>query len=477
MARRPLLGADHSRQGSGYGPNAAASSYTPVQSYGTILNEGSGSLRASPERYRRDSWLDRVPEEVAVDENAQDAGRDEESDEWDLAEYGYYSGSYKRKVAIYGLVPLTCIVAFLLLANLIRWIWPPRYTPPSTLPRSFPQPLPEVLLSAGFFSLTHALRVPLYNLASLLFPPIWDTLVFNTLYVLLSHVLRLAALALLRVRHEMVYPLPTWRDPAFTTAWWLALGWAVADAATSVAQGYRQLALYRSVMVPVERVQAILAASKAQAGGAGTGSSGTRSASGAGSREYMPLSPRSERDGVGAEQAAHGHANANANGSGRQEQGQGHEEGRRGKNAQEPISLEEAVRMAVDQDVEQLIHLQEREELEEVYGIPVIYIPVFVPCLQRIDSFLFSLGFTLILSWAYLRSPLSFPADYDPPPIYSNHALSIAFPVVVLAHLFLLLLHSPPILPRIGVHTTAYVGLLVGLGGFFTGLGLWGALS
>ncbi|KAJ2957642.1 hypothetical protein NUW54_g14583 [Trametes sanguinea] len=121
--------------------------------------------------------------------------------------------------------------------------------------------------------------------------------------------------------------------------------------------------------------------------------------------------------------------------------------GRHGRK-KEPITVEEAVRMAVDQDVEQLIHLQEREELEEVYGIPIIYIPVFVPCLQRIDSFLFSLGYTLILAWAYLRSPLSFPARSDPlPSIYSNHALSIAFPVVVLVHLFLSLLHSPPILP------------------------------
>lgn len=103
---------------------------------------------------------------------------------------------------------------------------------------------------------------------------------------------------------------------------------------------------------------------------------------------------------------------------------------------------------------------------------------MFVPCLQRIDSFLFSLGFTLVLAWAYLRSPLSFPIGIDPlPSIYSNRALGIAFPVVVLAHLFLSLLHSPAVLPRIGVHTTAYVGLLVGLGGFFTGLGLWGALS
>ncbi|KAI0331334.1 hypothetical protein GY45DRAFT_1336201 [Cubamyces sp. BRFM 1775] len=485
MARSPLLGPDTqqgpSRQGSQHGRGV----YT---SYGTILNEGTSSLRASPERYRRDSWLDRVPEEVAVDGGAGLDSRgdegDEEDDEWDLAEYGYYSedvpaehehslnphGSYQRKVAIYGLVPLTSIIAFLFFANLIRWVWPPRFPPPpsSTLPRSFPSLLPELLLSAAFFSLTHALRGPLYTSATVLFPPIWDTLAFNLAYVLLSQSLRLAALALLRVRHEMAYPLPTWRDGAFTTAWWLALGWAVAEAATSVAQGYGQLALYRSVMVPVERVRAILEASRA---------GGSASTSANGSREYMPLSPRSEQvpgSGEGAAEAqqanqANGGANGTAAGN-----------AKNGRRRREPISVEDAVRMAVDQDVEQLIHLQEREELEEVYGMPVIYIPVFVPCLQRIDSFLFSLGYTLILAWAYLRSPLSFPPEYDPPGppgMYSSRALLVAFPLVVLVHLGLSLLHSPPVLPKIGVHTTAYVGLLVGLGGFFTGLGLWGALS
>lgn len=105
------------------------------------------------------------------------------------------------------------------------------------------------------------------------------------------------------------------------------------------------------------------------------------------------------------------------------------------------------------------------------------YIPVFIPCLQRVDSFLFSLGFTLVLAWAYLLSPLSFPPGTEPAPIYSNHALAIAFPIVVVVHLCLSLLHSPLVLPRLGVHTAAYVGLLVSLGGFFTGLGLWDALS
>ncbi|KAI0651139.1 hypothetical protein C8Q79DRAFT_996691 [Trametes meyenii] len=466
MARRPLLppapetpSGVRSRQSSGSGPAAGAPqiSVQPV-TYGAILNDGADSarLRASPERYRRDSWLDRVPEEseaVVVDEDGE--GPDgEASDEWDLAEYGYYSGSYQTKVTIYGLVPLTCIVTFLLLANLIRWTWTPRYPPPATLPRSFPAPLPEVLLSAAFFALTHALRVPLYTAAAALLPPLWDTLAFNAAHVLLSQTLRLAALALLRVRHDMAYPLPTWRDRAFATVWWLGLGWAAAEAATGVVQGYQQLALYRSVMVPVERVRKILDASRGPGGSQST--SGGESVRG--SREYMPLSPRSEREAAGANGPAHGNGNG---------------EGRRGA----IISVEDAVRMAVDQDVEQLLHLQEREGLEEVYGLPVIYVPVFVPCLQRIDGFLFSLGCTLVLAWAYLRSPLAFPAEYEVPPVYSSRALAVVFPVVVLAHLGLSLLHSPLVLPRIGVHTAAYVGLLVGLGVFFTGLGLWGALS
>ncbi|KAI0673147.1 hypothetical protein C8Q78DRAFT_1123395 [Trametes maxima] len=463
MARRPLLSP------------APSSGGNSTVAYGTILNRDDGAdsarLRASPERYRRDSWLDRVPEEdsdavVVVAGELEDS--EAEADEWDLEEYGYYSGSYQTKVAIYGLVPLTCIVTFLLLANLVRWIWAPRSPPPATLPRSFPAPLPEVLLSAAFFALTHALRAPLYTAAATLLAPIWDTLAFNAAHVLLSQALRLAALALLRVRHDMAYPLPTWRDAAFTRVWWLGLGWAAAEAATGVVQGYQQLALYRSVMVPVERVRKILDASR--------GPGGSRSTSGGesthGSREYMPLSPRTERREAAV--GANGSVNRNGTGDGNGDGGEARDGGgRRGA----PISVEDAVRMAVDQDVEQLLHLQERKELEEVYGLPVIYVPVFVPCLQRLDGFLTSLGYTLVLAWAYLRSPLAFPAEYEVPPVYSSRALAVAFPVVVLAHLGLSLLHSPLVLPRIGVHTAAYVGLLVGLGGFFTGLGLWGALS
>ncbi|KAI1790545.1 hypothetical protein LXA43DRAFT_890809 [Ganoderma leucocontextum] len=449
MARRPLLGID--AHGSRQSPGNSG------QGYGAILNEGgSYSVRASPERYRSSPCLDRVPEEVALVAGDGD-DEDEEEDEWDLEEQGYYSGSYKRTLALYAFVPLTSLIFFVFLALCPTWFWPIRWPSPPTFPRSLPSPLPEFILATSFWSLAHLLRTPLWFISSRICPRILDTLLFNASYVLLSNLLRLAALASLSVRHEMTYPRPTWRDGAFRAVWWLGLGWGFAEAAVSITQGYQQLACYRTVMVPVERVKEILAQSRAQAQwGIGSGSINA-------SREYMPLSPRREDS-----PAADGSATAN---------GLGNASERRRPSDANPMSLEEAVRVAVDQDVEQLMHLQEREELEEVYGVPVIYIPVFVPCLQRVDSFLFSLGFTLILAWAYLLSPLSFPPGTESAPIYSNHALAIAFPLVVVVHLCLSLLHSPLILPRLGVHTAAYVGLLVSLGGFFTGLGLWGALS
>ncbi len=85
MARRPLLAVDAqvpvpSRQSSAHS--------TQGNGYGTILPEGPPTLRASPERYRRDSLLDRVPEETALDEEDEEL----EAQEWDLAQQGFYSG-------------------------------------------------------------------------------------------------------------------------------------------------------------------------------------------------------------------------------------------------------------------------------------------------------------------------------------------------------------------------------------------------
>ena len=273
-----------------------------------------------------------------------------------------FLGSYKRTLALHAFVPLTALLVFLFLAFCPTWFWPTRWPSPSTFPRSLPAPLPEFILATSFWSLAHLLRTPLWFVSSRVCPGTLDTILFNALYVALSTLLRLAALAALHVRHDMTYPHPTWRDGAFRTVWWVGLGWGFAEAAVSIAQGYQQLACYRTVMVPVERVKEILAQSRAQAQwGIGSGSVNA-------SREYMPLSPR------GAESPA-----ADGLGSGADGNGLGNASGARGERGRRPsdpnpnpMSLEEAVRLAVDQDVEQLLHLQEREELEEVYGVPVI---------------------------------------------------------------------------------------------------------
>lgn len=378
--------------------------------------------------------MGRVPEEGRLD--------DLDEEKLDLEERGYYIGSYKRKLALYVFVPLSSLLVFVLLATLPPFVWRSDSDPPSdsSYPRHFHSPLPELLVSISLWILSHHLRLPLFTITSSLFSsPLWNTLLFNVLHVLFSQLLRLSAFPILGVRHKMEYPLPTWKDPAFSRVWWIALGWALADVAVGVTQGYEQLALYREVMVPEDRVRDVLVRWKSGLSGLGGGSRTS-------SDDALPLSPRA--------------VEAREN----------------GKGAAKPRSIDDAIKLAVDKDLEEIVRLKDREELEEIYGVPPIHIPVFVSCLQRIDSILLSLGHTLILAGIYLRSPLSFP-DVDLPPIYKSYPFAIGFPLVVLVHLSLALLHSPVLLPRVGVHTMAYVGFLVGLGITFAGLALWGALS
>lgn len=65
------------------------------------------------------------------------------------------------------------------------------------------------------------------------------------------------------------------------------------------------------------------------------------------SQEALPLSPRRETPKAG------GGSDTPGSGSG-------------------AGSVEEAIRLAVDQDLEQLVNLKEREDVEEIYGVPVI---------------------------------------------------------------------------------------------------------
>ena len=58
----------------------------------------------------------------------------------------------------------------------------------------------------------------------------------------------------------------------------------------------------------------------------------------------------------------------------------------------------------------------------------------------------------------------------------SNRTLLCTLPPILVLQTALAMMHTPWILPRIGIHTFVYINLLVSLGYFFGGLGLWEAL-
>ncbi|KAK7688782.1 hypothetical protein QCA50_008322 [Cerrena zonata] len=396
-------------------------------SYGAVTIEPTPV--PSRQRFRRSSSsLGRVPEEVLVPGGEVDGNEDgdngdeerererEEEVEWELEREGYYRGSYRTKVFLYTFVPLGCLLLFVLLALLPILVWPQRTTSaPHPHVQYFPFPLPELLVSASLWSLVHLIRLPIYTAFSALLyhTSSWSswirTILFNLSYAFVYNVLRTAALPILHVRHEMDYPLPTWRDLAFRRVWWVALGWALIETIVGIAQDYAQIGLYKNVMVSEDKFVAL------EDGGFGEGST---------SAEVLPMSPTRMDSSRNPE-----------------EQPLLSRVGSSGSNSKLSVtsaaSEAEALEMEVESDLEQLLNIKEREELEEIYGLPIIKIPVFVLCLQRIDSILLTVGITLILSGSYLRSSISLTSSaLSNPPLSSNKPFFATFPSIVLLNTF-----------------------------------------
>ena len=59
----------------------------------------------------------------------------------------------------------------------------------------------------------------------------------------------------------------------------------------------------------------------------------------------------------------------------------------------------------------------------------------------------------------------------------SNKALTITVPILLFIQTVLTVMHTPWVLPRIGVQSFVYVTLLVSLLLLFGGLGIWEALT
>jgi len=347
-------------------------------------------------------------------------------------------------------VPLTSLLVWLLTAFVPPLIWPTVAPTTPHLPY-FPTPLSELLLSVSLFALAHSLNPYLFALADALFPhPLPASILGTSLHVLLRNALRIAAFPLLQLAvpdGDAMYSAH-----AFRRLWWFALGWSLAEVAVGIVQGYETLALYRDVIVPEGRAREVAAAAALSTGVRAPKNGGATSPSPprAGDERLWESMSRRGEDGVTVGEVIGSpvrHFPTTTSGV--------------------DIQLE------VDKDFDELVAVKAREELEELYGFPAIRVPVFVTCLLRIASILLSLGFVLLLSAGFL----ALPGLEQNPPLRSQGTFWATFVAVCGINWGLSLLHTPVFLPRVGVHVVAYLGLLVGLGALFAGLGMWGALS
>ncbi|KAJ3995373.1 hypothetical protein F5050DRAFT_1573738 [Lentinula boryana] len=436
-------------------------------------------FHSSPERFRTDSsgYLDRVPEDGAVEfdgRNEDEEENDEEEIDEELESQGLYRGSYRRLLILYTFVPLTSAVFFTLLALLPTWAYPLQVAP--NFPSVLPFPLTELFVSAGLWCLSYMLRTPVYSLSLFICTSCrlshysFSTVLSTVVHAIISLLLRIIAVPILLIPRYLIYEIPTWRDPAFKRVWWVALGWAAVEAIVAIKQGYESITLYRDVLVSDTQEEERFIEIEDGATKLGRIYGATNQT--ARSTEPSPASfaVGSSTDGSlpantvpqsGLATALDSESSANL------ERTPLLQRESRGSN----IALETSLELRVEEDVDHLMAVRARGELEKYYGIPFIRIPAFIPCLQRVNALLFSLGITLILSSAYLQSAILYSLQS------SNQMLMIAVPVVFVVQIILSLLHSQLVLPKAGVHTVVYIGSLASLGVFFAGLGAWDALS
>ncbi|KAF5390020.1 hypothetical protein D9757_003815 [Collybiopsis confluens] len=493
---------------------------------------GLGSrLYSSPERFRNESgYLDRVPEDDALNSEQElgeiedeDGDEDEEEElEAQLAAEGLYRGSFRRLLALYTFVPLSFLVAFIFLAFLPTWI----YSLPKNQPEIssvLPFPLPELAVSAGLWSLSYLLHTFIYSFSVFLSATIcglshysFSTILSTILQVFLCLVLRLVSLPILLIPHHLlVIHTPTWADPDFRRVWWIALGWAAAEAAVAIKQGYQNVALYRDVLVEEKDEEQFFGLGLDGATSLGRIYGVTTHAATRSSRDES-LSPAIDPR-PGPESAANNAPPAPPPLSlplpfpveSNERMPLLHRNSENTSNISINEDIEASLELRVDEDLEQLMAVRARDELEKYYGVSFIQIPVFVSCLQRANDLLFSLGITLTLAFAYVQltagastttSPLSFSGWSNSHTLpwsttatgESTGTISISIltlrlsgprtakivlPLVFFIQLIMSLLHSRLVLPKAGVHTVVYIGTLISLGLFFAGLSVWGALS
>lgn len=181
---------------------------------------------------------------------------------------------------MYTLVPISSLIAFVSLALIPILAFPSKVNSPFPYPPYLPYPLPEVFAATALWSLAYLLREPLYAACMFLtspipfpvyrfpsFIPFLASLLSAISQSAMSLFLRQLAVPILLVPYystERFHPdsaahamhkshFPTWRDDAFRRVWWIALGWAMAEAVVGIKQGYENIGLYKDALVNVRK--------------------------------------------------------------------------------------------------------------------------------------------------------------------------------------------------------------------------------
>ncbi|KAF8628566.1 hypothetical protein AX17_005962 [Amanita inopinata Kibby_2008] len=485
-------------------------------------------------------------QEFMMDDTGSDSDSSEWIWDKELERQGLYRGSYRGFVALYTFTPFTTLIAFILFALLPSIAYPlegghkKEHYPPY-----FPFPLPELLISIAFSSSSHFLRTPVFSLASLAtsIPFVIGsqcatrintiiTFISCAVHTALAVFLRVTSFALLmpvvNLDYVLFNPAISTQNPAFRSVWWTALGWSMAEAAIGIVQGYQAIAQYKDVLISVRRtpkrnnsdIGAAANSSKFDADNnvldhAAHDVPGVcnQIAIGKGKQAAVMTDspdPTHEPGSYGSRTGPNvkftvGQAACSLDVAGEREPllrrhsnvsvvtsssfaslslGHSLEHNLAWDNpVEEGIDDEESeLQMQVDRDIDQLLAFRSREEIEAMYGMPFIKIPVFISCMHRVNSLLLSIGLSLMLGAAYIHALLP-PSDVnliDSPLVseaFSPHPIRILTTTVYVLHLLLAVLHTPTLLPKLGVHTVVYVSSMVALGTLFVALAVWGGLS
>jgi hypothetical protein len=323
---------------------------------------------------------------------------------------------------LYTVVPLTTLFSFICLALVPTLLASTTQTPSLfPYPPYLPFPILEALTATALWSLSYLLRDFLYATALFVVPSFLSsfstiiiTILSATLQTTSNLLLRQIAIPILLIPYYSSNHLaqdhhyPSWKDDAFKRVWWVALGWAAAEAVVGVKQGYESIALYKDVLVNVNMSSTL------------NTEMGSRESPAA-----LKKQNENEREDVDTTITSkqmdweNQRRNRDSTSSPHIQQQQQHSLST-GSNilTETPISDErqpllgilttrlddESERLQAENDVErdldQLIALKYREELEEVYGIPVI-----VTCFSFV---FFTRSYTeLAFLYTYSASPCS----------------------------------------------------------------------